>query len=55
VQGQQVSASLRDARLGDPEAQTLRRSLERRLAGSGLTLAELHVNGQLIVDPQDRS
>jgi hypothetical protein len=55
VQGDVVSASLRDARLGDHEAADLRRALERRLAGSGLRLAELRVNGQLIADPYDRS
>lgn len=55
VQGEQVSASLRDARLSEAEAAALRRTLERRLAGSGLTLAELRVNGQLVVDQHTRS
>jgi DNA polymerase-3 subunit gamma/tau len=55
VQGQQVSASLRDARLGEADADFLRRALERRLAGSGLTLGELLVNGRLIVDRHGRT
>lgn len=55
VQGRLVSASLRDARLGEAEADALRRALERRLAGSGLQLTELLVNGRLIVDRHGRT
>jgi hypothetical protein len=50
VNGNQVSASVRDARLGPLEAQALRRGLTRQLSSAGLELAELRINGQPIVD-----
>ena len=50
LQGSKVSASLRDARLGDGEALVMRRALARHLSRSGLELGELLVNGRPVVD-----
>jgi hypothetical protein len=48
LQGQSVSAAVRDSELGPHDAETLKQRLEARLASSGLTLAELRVNGRVV-------
>lgn len=48
LRGNQVSAAVRDSRLGPADKETLRRALARQLSATGLQLAELRVNGQPI-------
>lgn len=48
LRGNQVSAAVRDSRLGPAGIETLRRALARQLSATGLQLAELRVNGQPI-------